>query len=80
MITTNSVSDTSSGIVTSSGFIFKIPNSYTGKSQALTNQNEFLIGGATYSGGVWTPVLFYFVYHGSASTMTTISFPGDMSS
>jgi hypothetical protein len=80
MITSNSVSDTSSSILTSSGYIFKIPNSYTGKSQALTNQNKFMIGGATYSGGVWTPVLFHFFYSGSASTVTTISFSGSMSS
>jgi hypothetical protein len=80
MITTNSVSDTSSSIVTSSGYIFKIQNSYTGKSQVLTNQNEFMIGGATYSGGVWRPVLFHFVYQGSASTVKTITFSGGMSS
>jgi hypothetical protein len=80
MITTNSVSDTSSSIITSSGYIFNIQNSYTGKSQALTKQNEFMIGGATYSGGIWTPVLFNFFYLGSESRVTTISFPGEMSS
>jgi hypothetical protein len=39
-----------------------------------------MIGGAAYLGGVWTPVLFHFVYQGSDSTVKTISFPGDMSS
>jgi hypothetical protein len=39
-----------------------------------------MIGGATYSGGIWTPVLFHFFYEGLASTVTTISFSGGMSS
>ncbi len=39
-----------------------------------------MIGGATYSDGVWTPVLFHFVYQGIASTVKTIRFPGDMTS
>jgi hypothetical protein len=39
-----------------------------------------MIGGATYAGGIWTPALFHFFYQGTASTVTTYNFSGDMNS
>jgi hypothetical protein len=82
MITANVADEKSSNIITNKGFSFNIPNSYTGRSYSLSNSNEFMIGGGKYSGGFWIPSLFHFKYMdktGSSSSVTTLSFSGDMS-